>query len=83
MSCNCKVAKQITYLEKKYGHNIPVSKQSQIRFRFTEFLKNLLVIFIGILFLPIMILHILFVLIFKKDKKISIKKLLRLKYVRN
>ena len=82
MSCNCKVAKQITYLEKKYGHNMPVSKQSKIKFRFSEFLKSLLIGFIGILFLPIMILHVLFVLIFKKDKKISIGNLLRLKYVK-
>lgn len=83
MSCNCKVAKQITYLEKKYGHNIPVSKQTKIKFRIDEFLKSVLVFLIGLLFLPVIVLHLLFVLIFKKDKKISVKNLLRLNYVRN
>lgn len=82
MACNCKVNKQISYIQKKYGHNMPVSKESKIRFRVQEKLKGILTFFIGLLFLPIIILHILYVLIFKKDKKISIGKILRLQTVK-
>lgn len=82
MACNCKVNKQISYIQKKYGHNIPVSKESKIRFRVQEKLKGILTFFIGLLFLPIIILHVLYVLIFKKDKKISIGKILKLQTVK-
>lgn len=73
MSCNCKVNKQITFLQKKYGHNIPVSKESKIRFKITQFFTHFWVYLIMILCLPLMIFHVLFVLLFKKDKKIKIR----------
>ena len=76
MACNCKVNKQITYLQKKYGHNIPVSKESKIRFKVSHFFSNLWVYLILLLCLPFLLFHVLFVLIFKKDKKISVKNLL-------
>ena len=81
MSCNCKVNKQISYIQKKYGHNIPVSKPSKIRFRTSEILKSILTYSVGILFLPIMVLHVLFVAFFKKDKRIKIDKVLKLQRV--
>ena len=71
MACNCKVNQQITYLEKKYGHNMPVSKKTTI---------SLFTFLIGVIFLPFIILHIIFISIFTKDKKLSIKKLLRLQH---
>lgn len=81
MSCNCKVKQQIGYIQKKYGHNIPVSKQSKIRFRTSEILKSILTYTVGIVLLPIMVLHVLFVAFFKKDKKIKIDKILKLQRV--
>lgn len=79
-NCNCKVNQQITYLEKKYGHNMPVSKKTTIRLTVKEFFISLFTFLIGIIFLPLIILHIIFISIFTKDKKISIKKLLRLQH---
>ena len=81
MACACKVNKQIDYLHKKYGHNVPTAKSTIIGFRIKEFFKNLWVYLLCIPVLPIMILHIIFVSVFKKDKTISVKKLLRLKTV--
>ena len=78
MACNCKVNKQIDYLHKKYGHNIPVSKKTAIAFNVKEWFRNLLVGIITILFSPILLLHVLYISIFKKDKAISVKKLMSL-----
>ena len=76
--CNCKVTQQIDYLHKKYGHNIPVSKAKKISFSFKEFCKTLLSSIIVILSLPIMLLHVLYVTFFKKDKAVSVAKLTKL-----
>lgn len=78
MACNCKVNQQISYLHKKYGHNIPVSKQSKIRFTVREKLKNFLVYIIEILFLPIILIYILYKALFAKNKIVSMKKILNL-----
>ena len=78
MACNCKVNQQITYLHKKYGHKIPVSKQSKIRFTVRESFKNFLVFIISILFSPIIFLYILYVALFTKNKQISMKKVFNL-----
>lgn len=78
MACNCKVNQQITYLHKKYGHKIPVSKESKIRFTVREGFKNFLVYIIAILFTPIIFLYILYVTLFTKDKRISMKKVFNL-----
>ena len=78
MACNCKVNQQITYLHKKYGHKIPVSKQSKIRFTVRESFKNFLVFIISILFSPIMFFYVLYVAFFTKNKQISMKKVFNL-----
>jgi len=75
-ACNCKVNQQISYLHKKYGNKIPVSKESKIRFTIKEKLKHFLIYIIEILFLPVMFLYVFYVAIFSKKKQISIKKLL-------
>ena len=77
-NCNCKVNQQIDYLHKKYGHNIPVSKKTTISFNIKEWLRNLLVGAITIIFSPIFLLHVLYVSIFKKHKAISVRKLMSL-----
>ena len=81
MACACKVNEQIGYLQKKYGHKIPTSKKSILGFRFKETLKALLIYLLVIPLLPLMLLHVLYVSIFKKDKTINVKELLRLKQV--
>ena len=78
MSCNCKVNQQIDYLHKKYGHEIPVSKTKKVSFTVGETFKNIFVALIAIVLSPILLLHILYVSIFKKDKTISAKKLMNL-----
>ena len=75
-SCNCKVNQQIDYLHKKYGHNIPVSKKTTIAFNVKEWFRNLLVGVITIIFSPILLLHALYISIFKKDKTVSVRKLM-------
>lgn len=81
MACACKVNADLDYLHKKYGHKIPTSKKSIIRFRVKEFFKNLLIYIVCIPIVPIMVFHVLFTAIFKKEKSINMKKILRLKTV--
>ena len=78
MACNCKVNQQIDYLHKKYGHEIPVSKKTAISFNIKEWFRNLLISVVTLLFSPILLLHVLYVSIFKKDKSVSIRKLMSL-----
>lgn len=77
-SCNCKVNQQIDYLHKKYGHNIPVSKKTTISFNIKEWFRNLLISIVVVIFSPILLLHVLYVSIFRKDKAVSIRKLMSL-----
>lgn len=77
-NCNCKVNKQIDYLHKKYGHEIPVSKKTTISFNIKEWFRNLLISVVTLLLSPILLLHVLYVSIFKKDKSVSIRKLMSL-----
>ena len=83
MGCNCKVNQKIDYLHRKYGNKIPVSKKTEISFHFKEKIKEFFVFLIGLLFLPIIILFVLYKVIFTKEKKVSIKKLMKLADVRN
>ena len=75
--CNCKVNQQIDYLHKKYGHNIPVSKKTTISFGVKERLKNFLIGVVTILLSPILLLHILYISIFRKDKSVSVRELIK------
>ena len=78
MSCNCKVNKQIDYLHRKYGHNIPVRKKTKIKFKADEILRNILTTLLVILFSPFFILHVLYVSLFTKEKSVSMKKMMKL-----
>ena len=82
-ACNCKVNQQITYLHKKYGHNIPVSKSSHIGFMVKQFFRNILWYLLMIVIFPLIFLHVVAVSLFTKKKKISIKKILGLKKAHN
>ena len=78
MACRCKVNQQIDYLHKKYGHEIPVSKTKKVSFTVGETFKNMFVAIIAMTLSPILLLHVLYVSIFKKDKTVSAKKLMNL-----
>ena len=81
MACACKVNKQLDYLHKKYGNEIPVSKTTRIGFKIKEFFKNIWIYLLMLPLLPLMFLHVLFISLLKKRKTISLKKMLRLKTV--
>ncbi len=75
MACACKVNKQIDYLHKKYGHNIPVSKPTMLKFKIGEFFKKIWLYILIVPILPIMVLHVLGTALFGKNKTIKIKNL--------
>ena len=74
MACNCKVNQKLDYLHKKYGNKVPVSKKTEISFLVKEKAKEILVFIITLIFLPVMLISVLYQAWFAKDKKISIKK---------
>jgi hypothetical protein len=78
MGCNCKVTKKIALINKKYGSN-PPQKQTNI----SGLIKDKLVLGIVILFLPFIFLHVLYVYLFKKDKKITFSEMFGKKKVKN
>lgn len=77
-ACNCKVNQHITYLHKKYGNEIPVSKKSHINFLVKQFFKNMLWYLLMIIIFPLIFLHIISISLFTKKKKINIGKILGL-----
>lgn len=78
MACACKVNQEIEYLQKKYGHNMPKSKSSDIRGMVTGFFKQMGILVLAIPFLPVMLVGILVHLIVKKEKPIKIDKIFKL-----
>lgn len=66
MGCNCKATRKIAYINKKYG-TTPPQKQSNI----VGNLKDVLAYMIMIICLPFIFLHVLYISLFKKDKKIT------------
>lgn len=83
MGCNCKVNQQIDYMHRKYGNKLPVSKKTEISFRIKEKAREFLVFLISLIFLPLMVLSVLYKTLFTKDKKISIRKIMKFANVRN
>lgn len=79
MSCACKVSRDLTYLQKKYGTNPPKSKSFHLNVNFYSVLKILFFSIILCLCMPFMILHVLL----NRNKKIDIAKLFRLKNKEN
>ena len=70
MGCNCKVTKKISYINSKYGDKLPQKKTNIV-----GLVKNTAIRAIVILCLPLILLHVLYVAIFTKDKKITFSKL--------
>lgn len=79
MACACKVNKQISYLQKKYGYNTPKSKTSNIRGKIEIKIKQILLFFFVLLLLPIELFGIIFHFFINKGKPIQIDKVFRLK----
>ena len=75
MACACKVDAQMTYLQKKYGNNIPTSKKSDIRGSVKKLLKKILGWCLVIMFLPIALVSILV----RHTKPIKIDKVFKIK----
>ena len=66
MGCNCKATKKIAYINQRYGTTPPQKKTNIV-----GSIKDILAYIIMLLFLPIIFLHVLYVQLFKKDKKIT------------
>ena len=75
MACACKVNKELDYLHKKYGNKIPVSKKTEISFRFKEGMKKFGITLLLIPVIPLMVFYVLYKS-FSKNKTISITKTL-------
>jgi hypothetical protein len=73
MGCNCKTNQQISYLQKKYGDKIPVSKVTHIREMVSKTIKTILLVILMIPIVPIFGLFLLIRYFFTK-KPINIKK---------
>ena len=78
MACACKVNQEIEYLKKKYGHNMPKSKSSNIRGMVSGFFKQIGVLILSVPFLPLMAIGILVHLLVKREKPIRIDKIFKL-----
>lgn len=66
MGCNCKATKKIAYINQRYGTTPPQKKTNIV-----GSIKDIFAYIIMLLFLPIIFLHVLYVQLFKKDKKIT------------
>lgn len=66
MGCNCKATKKIAYINQKYGTTPPQKKTNIV-----GMLKDMLTYVIVFLCLPFIFLHVLYIQLFKKDKKIT------------
>lgn len=76
MACACKANQKIEYIYKKYGYK-KETKHTHIRRNIKIFLKDILVWIVLIPLLPIILIHIFYVLFFTDDKKISIAKIVK------
>lgn len=84
MACACKVNQQITYLQRKYGTNIPKNKQTDIGFEISYFFKRVLEVIVVVLTAPFMWFFTVLSKLLSRKKVIDINKLVGLsKYERN
>lgn len=60
MGCNCKTVQTISYLNSKYGDNIPRSKGTKLRDSVGVFIKETALLILIIPILPIMIVGTIF-----------------------
>lgn len=78
MGCGCKANQQISFLQKKYGNNVPKSKATKIRETTSNAVKNVL---LGIMLIPIVPIVFVGLVIrhFITKKPINIKKTFKIK----
>lgn len=77
MACACKVNRDITYLQKKYGEKQPENKRTNIKGALNLFFKKIFFSFIIVIFFPLMFAHVLC----HRGKRINITKLFNLKKI--
>jgi hypothetical protein len=75
MACACKTDATMSYLQKKYGGNIPTNKPSNIREEFKAFGKRAVGVLFAIPLLPVFAVSALT----RKKKPISISKVFNIK----
>lgn len=72
MSCNCKTTEKIIKIHKDYGYKINVSWKENLKFKINEIVKILIILFIALIFSPlIFIVIIVLALIGKTNINIS------------
>lgn len=73
MGCGCKAKQQVTFLEKKYGTNMPQSKLTNITGKLFGAIKKILLTIILIPIVPAVAIFFIFKnVVFKKKKPINI-----------
>lgn len=78
MACNCATTEQINKLYEKYGNKEDV-KKLPFKGKVRHYLWKAGVLFLMIFIIPILALYVFYKGAFDDDKKISIRKLFRLK----
>lgn len=79
MSCNCRSQKQILTLARTYGTPLHTSKTKLISNYFANFFSDTLILLVCIILFPLLFLYITGIALFKKDKKLDIRKIIGLK----
>lgn len=80
MSCNCKVNRNLAYLQKNYGVKRDVSLKEETTFGILEFFRRFITIIATILSIPVMFIFLV-IKLFSKKKEIDLTKILRLKQI--
>lgn len=77
MGCNCATQEQIKKLHQLYGEKTDLNKT--LTQRTNEFLRNILIYLILIIISPLTIGFVLYKVFLTKDKRISVRKIMRFK----
>lgn len=75
MGCNCATQEQIRKLHELYGGKSSLDKP--FKQKIGELFKNFLIYFILFIISPILISFVIYKVVFTKDKKISVRRLLK------
>ena len=78
MGCACKVSQQLSFLEKKYGKNIPKSKKTDISGRFKTGIKSVGIMILIIPITPVILIISLLKNLLTKKKTIDISKVFKI-----
>ena len=77
MACACKANKELELLHKKYGHKVSPTKRDLMGFYTIEGLKGVCASLIILMCTPLLFIYVFHKRFFAKEKRISVKKLLR------